>query len=650
VPLAVLVAIVVAASPFLTRPTRRLGGLLVISLAFAAMYLGTAYPIDLLGALVLGWGVGAAVHLIFGSPGGRPTTPQVEAALEELAVPARNVHLAAEQPRGRTLFLAEDDKGTLHVDVFGRDEADAQFIAKLGRSILYRDSGPRLTWSRLQQVEHEAYSVLLASAAGAPVPEVVVAGTAGPGAALLVERAPAGARLSELDAAAISDSALDALWRDVAILHGARVTHGALNAAHVVLTVDGPAIVDFDAASATGRPDRINRDVTELLISTAAMIGEVRAVAAAARSLGANGLQEILPYIQPAALTSECRASVGKRKDLKKLLDRVRELASTAAGTDPPPIQELHRVSGTNLMMAVGTLLAAAALLSQVGDPAELWATVKDASVWWLFVSIVLSLATNLPYAVALMGTVPTRLPLLRTTEVQLAMSFSNLAAPAVGGYAVQIRYLQKQGTDLASAVASGGLLSTVANVVAQIVLFLIAVFLSPSTIDFGEVDVDAIVKALGVIVLIAGVVIAVILGVPKLHKTVVPPVKQASATIWAALRNPSRIVLLLVGNFGASIGYGLCLLACVVAFGGHMSFWTLLAANIFVSTIASLIPIPGGGTAVSSVGLTGFLVAAGVPESIAVAAILTNQLVVSYLPALPGWFATNDLLHNGYI
>src|SRR4029078_1221368 len=123
-----------------------------------------------------------------------------------------------------------------------------------------------------------------------------------------------------------------------------------------------------------------------------------------------------------------------------------------------------------------------------------------------------------------------------------------------------------------------------------------------------------------------------------RLHKTVVPPVKGAGATIWAPLRQPSKIALLLAGNFGASIGYGLCLMACIVAFGGHIAFWTLMPATIFVGTIASLIPIPGGGTAVSSVGLSSFLIAAGVPESIAVAAILTDQLVVSHPPPIPAW------------
>jgi uncharacterized membrane protein YbhN (UPF0104 family) len=108
--------------------------------------------------------------------------------------------------------------------------------------------------------------------------------------------------------------------------------------------------------------------------------------------------------------------------------------------------------------------------------------------------------------------------------------------------------------------------------------------------------------------------------------------------------------MLLFVGNVLASLIYGLCLLACIEAFGGSISYWTLLAANIFVGTIASLIPIPGGNTAVSAVGLSGFLVAAGVPDSIAVAAILANQLVVSFIPAIPGWFATKDMFKRGYI
>jgi hypothetical protein len=44
---------------------------------------------------------------------------------------------------------------------------------------------------------------------------------------------------------------------------------------------------------------------------------------------------------------------------------------------------------------------------------------------------------------------------------------------------------------------------------------------------------------------------------------------------------------------------------------------------------------------------MSGALVAVGVPEAAAAAAVLTNTVVSSYLPAIPGWFATNYLVRN---
>jgi uncharacterized membrane protein YbhN (UPF0104 family) len=107
---------------------------------------------------------------------------------------------------------------------------------------------------------------------------------------------------------------------------------------------------------------------------------------------------------------------------------------------------------------------------------------------------------------------------------------------------------------------------------------------------------------------------------------------------------------MLITGNVAASFLSGFCLLACLEAYGASLSFWTLLALNIGIGTIASLVPVPGGGAAVSSVGLSGALVAFGVPEGAAVAAVLTNQIVTTYLPAVPGWLATGDLMRHDYL
>jgi glycosyltransferase 2 family protein len=145
-------------------------------------------------------------------------------------------------------------------------------------------------------------------------------------------------------------------------------------------------------------------------------------------------------------------------------------------------------------------------------------------------------------------------------------------------------------------------------------------------------------------------VAIGLIRGIPRLRKAIVPPVKSGAVTVWEAVRSPRRLALLVIGNFGVSIVYAFVLLACIEAYGGSVNYWSLLAANIGIGTIASLVPIPGGNTAVASIGMSGALVALGVSESVAVAAILTQQLVVSYLPAIPGWIASKDLLKRGVI
>jgi undecaprenyl-diphosphatase len=647
---AVIVAVISVASPYLTRPVRRLGQLLVLLIAIASMYLGTTLPDGLLAAVALGWSLAALVHLAFGSPGGRPTQAQVQATLVELGVDAHDVRLLPRQPTTGTAMSARDGTGELMVRVLGRDEADAQLMSKFWRSIAYKDGGPALHTTRLEDVEAQAYAMLLAERAGVHVPRVVVAGSAGPGMALIASRMPTGTLLADADPTSVTDAMLVDLWKQVAALHAARVAHGRLNAQHVVVDGSTVGIADFEFASGAAATSRRAADVAELLVSTALLVGDDRSIAAARAGLGDDEVTAALPYLQPAALSRDLRTDRRHRKERSKQVESLRAAAAEAVGTDAPPLQELHRVSGTNLMMAVGTLIAIFALLSQVGDPQELWDTITSADLFWLAVAMVISLLTNFATAIALMGTVPINLPLVRTAELQLSMSFSNLAVPAIGGMAAQIRFLQKQGVDLASAVASGGLLINVGNIVAQVMLLGVALLLAPARIHVDPIDTQKLVTLILVVVVIAVILIGLILGIPKLRNYVVPPTKAAAATLWEAVRSPRRVALLLGGNALNALMYAGVYMACIAAFGGSINFWTLLALNIIVSTLASLVPVPGGNTAVSSVGMSGALAAVGVPTEIAVAAVLADQLVASFIPAVPGWWATNNLLHDDYL
>jgi uncharacterized membrane protein YbhN (UPF0104 family)/tRNA A-37 threonylcarbamoyl transferase component Bud32 len=648
VPLAVLAAVLGAAAPYLSRPSRHLGLAVLVVFVPAGAYLGIAFPNDLVGALALGWSVAAAVHLLFGSPAGRPTPDHVAACLEDLDVPVTGIRLAAHEPEGATLLDAEDARGPLRIKVLGRDAGETQLLAKLARAVLYKESGRQLHLTRGQEVEHEAYMLLLARAAGVTVPEVIVAGVAGPGAAVLVTREPAGLPLADLDPDTISDAFLEEAWRQVAALHAARVVHGRLNIQHLLRSPAGAAVTSFDLARLAGPGTPAAGDVAELLASTGLAVGLGRAVPAAIRGAGTGAVIAALPLLQAPALSRQTHAQAAGHRELTGFLGELRAAVASATGTTPPALQGLHRVSGINLVLAVGTLLAAGGLLSAVGSPHRLWLAVGHAQWGWVAAALALALIGSLPQAIALMGTVARRLPLWPTVELCVAQAFSAVAVP-LGSAAMRVRFLQHFGNDLSSAVAAGGLLATVATMVAQLILLVVALLASPRPVHLLHLPHN--LPAGGLVALAAiAVGTGVVLAVPRLHRLAVRPVEQAAETIWSALRSPRRLALLLGGDMAASVLLALCLDACLAAFGSGVSLWTLLALNIGINTLASLVPIPGGGAAVSAVALSGALVTLGVPQEAAVGAVLTYQLVTRYLPAIPGWVATRLLVRRTYL
>jgi tRNA A-37 threonylcarbamoyl transferase component Bud32/uncharacterized membrane protein YbhN (UPF0104 family) len=656
--LSVVVAVVATAGPYVTRPTRRLGRVLVVALVLGAAYVGTTYPADLLAALLIaliaGWGVAAAIHLTFGSPSGQPSISQLEATLASTGVVTTSVRLSPHQDPDATVFDSADQAGPLEVKVIGRDERNAQLLAKTWRFVAYKEPAPPLQLSRLQQVEHEACMTLLAGSAGVFVPKVVFVGQAGPGTALLIIRPLEGPRLNQLEADAVTDSLLELIWREVAKLHSTGVAHGALDAAHVVISNGVPGIVSF-ATAATSETARSRyrraKDVAELLVATAGIVGDERAVAACVNTLGGDAIVPALPFLQPEALHRQTRASLGTHnRDVQPRLDAIRRMASDTIGVEPPALQKLQRLRPSSVLLAAGSLVAIGVLLAQVGDPAKVWAVTRHAQWGWLSLALLTSLATNIFYAVALMGTLSIRLPLWPTTELQVGMSFSNLVIPVIGGIGFQIRFLQREGADLPAAVAAGGLLSTAGTVITQLPLFALAIWLAPNALHLGGVPVHGILEVVALTILGLGVIGALVFGVPQLRRAVLPPVRGAISTIWAAMRSLRQLSLIVGGNLIVSLLYGLCLLACVRAFGISLSFWTMLAVYIGIGSLAALIPIPGGIAAVGGVGLAAALVGFGVPTNAAVAATLTNQLVVNYIPALPGWFATRHLLRHNYL
>src|SRR4029453_15381912 len=170
--------------------------------------------------------------------------------------------------------------------------------AKAWRFLMYKDSRPTLTLTRLQQVEHEALCLMAAREAEVHVPRVVAVGVAGAKSAGLVTTPPPGPPLAE---GATADVA--AVWREVAKLRNARIAHGALDLDHVVLAPDGPVLLDLSLASISAPQGHLDQDVAQLLVSSALVVGADDAVAAAIDALGTEAVAAALPLVQKPALT-----------------------------------------------------------------------------------------------------------------------------------------------------------------------------------------------------------------------------------------------------------------------------------------------------------------------------------------------------------
>ena len=647
---ALATALIATTSPHLSRPIRRLGRWIVILGSLGVVALAIALPLGVVSGLAIGLGSAALVHLAFGSPGGLPSLDQVRAALEELGVETIDLRSAELQPKGVALLRAETPQGLpLLVKVYGRDAWDGQLLTATWSYLWYRDESPTLTISRRQQVEHEAFVTLLAERSGVPVLPVIAAGVVGSRDGVLVLEADA-RPIQELAPSEMTDALLADLWRAVSAMHEAGIAHGNLDAQRMAVSGDGSALIgDFQAASASATPPALLADRARLLVTTALMTGDDRWAKAALASLGADGLTEVLPYIQPAALSRATRRSL---KDAGHDLDAIRDRAASEAGTEPPKIEPLRRVTIGSVLTIALLLLAAYFVFTAIASVGidQVVAEIGKADKAWLWVGLVIVPLVPVAEAFGALGATMLPLRLGPVIALEFAIQFIALAVPSSAArVAVNVRFFQRQGAPAAQALTIG-LIDSVFGFVVQVLLLMVIVFSGLVTLDLSldGLNFDPTGKLLVLVGILLVVAVVVALTVPKIRRPIAAKIAEARPAL-AVIRSPIKLAGLLGGNFVAQFLLALILGATVRAFGESATLAELLLTNTLVSLFSGVMPIPGG-VGVSEAAIAFCLTALGIPSATAAAIAIVFRLLTFYLPPIWGGFAMRWLRRQAYL
>ena len=655
VQLAVATAVALAGLPYLSRPMHRLVFAGIALSALCAVVGSYGLPLGVIAAILVGWGAAAACHLAMGAPNGLPSAAEVKAAVRDLHVDVRGLTSRPRQEWGVAAFSGIDADGDpVELAVYGRDAADAQWLRKVWRFCIYRDSGPTLVINRLQQVEHEAYLTFLAAHAGVAVPEIVAAGRCGPAHdAALVTRLPEGRRFAALSPGEVSDEDLDGFLRSVLSLRKAGIAHGALSPETVLTTRDGPLLRDFRRASSSAPAMRTESDLAAAVAAAAVVAGIDRAVAATCRVLDTATIGSILTRLQRSTLDPETERMA---REQKGFLKNLRESLATATGVEVPKLVEAKRISWANLLMVVGSLVGLWLIIGVLTEASGSLAVIRGASVPWVAAAFVFGQLPVVTGAWALTGAVVGPLPFGRC----IALETSNLFTSFVGGdaavFGVRVRFFQRQGLDAPAAISSGAIAGS-ASWVVKGVLFIVCLpfavgdFHKPSTSQSG--GHENLVWIVLICVLAIAIVLAVVTLVPRVRRLASEKAKPHLVTIWQDIKaiavEPRKIAYVLGGSLGSQVLIAFCLGASLHSVGEHASFATLIVVLTLAAMIGGAVPVPGG-AGVIEVGLIAGLTAAGIPQNQAVAAVFIERFCTAYLPPIWGWATLVWLRRSDYV
>ncbi|GGP72198.1 lysylphosphatidylglycerol synthase transmembrane domain-containing protein [Streptomyces calvus] len=611
--------------------------------------------------------------------------------------------------RGRRYFVTLEDGPPLDVTVVDREQQAQGFFYRAWRNLALRGFATRSSLQSLRQaLEQEALLAYAAIAAGANAPKLIATSELGPDAVMLVYEHSGGRTLDSLADEEITDELLRDTWHQVRALQSRRIAHRRLVGDAILVDRSGTVILtDLRVGEIAAGDLLLRMDTSQLLVTLGLRVGAERAVASALSVLGPDTVADCLPMLQPIALSRSTRATLRKlareraEREREAVLEASRQakLARAEHGAEDPPhaaapekvdkkaaraeqraekraideaLEEareedllsqirhevlrirpqapveparLERVRPRTLISFMAGAIGAYFLLTQLTH-IEFGPLIANAEWGWVAAAVLFSACSYVAAAMALLGFVPERVPFPRTVAAQVAGSFVKIVAPAaVGGVALNTRFLQRAGVRPGLAVASVGA-SQLFGLGCHILMLLAFGYLT------GTEKTPSLSPSRTVIggLLTVAVLVLVVTSVPFLRKFVVTRVRSLFAGVVPrmldVLQRPQKLVTGIGGMLLLTACFVMCLDASIRAFGDETTSVSLASvAVVFLAgnALGSAAPTPGGVGAVEAT-LTVGLIAVGLPKEVAAPAVLLFRLLTLWLPVLPGWLAFNHL------
>ncbi|MEU3412380.1 lysylphosphatidylglycerol synthase domain-containing protein [Streptomyces sp. NPDC006658] len=613
--------------------------------------------------------------------------------------------------RGRRYFVTLEDGPPLDVTVVDREQQAQGFFYRAWRNLTLRGFATRSSLQSLRQaLEQEALLAYAAIAAGANAPKLIATSELGPDAVMLVYEHTGGRTLDSLADDEITDELLRNTWHQVRALQSRRIAHRRLAGDAILVDRSGRVILtELRGGEIAAGELLLRMDVAQLVTTLGLRVGAERAVASAVGVLGPDAVADCLPMLQPIALTRSTRATLRRlareraQREREAVLEASRQAKQArleeASGTPAPeagkpdkktvraeqraekraidealeeareedlltqirhqvllirpqaPVEpaRLERIRPRTLISFIAGAIGAYYLLTQLTHIE--FATLFAQAQWgWVIAAVLFSALSYVAAAMALLGFVPERVPFPRTVAAQVAGSFVKIVAPAaVGGVALNTRFLQRAGVRPGLAVASVGA-SQLFGLGCHILMLLSFGYLTGTEKTPSLSPSRTVIAGL----LTVAVLVLVVTSVPFLRKFVATRVRSLFAGVVPrmldVLQRPQKLVTGIGGMLLLTACFVMCLDASIRAFGdGSVSLSIASVAVVFLAgnALGSAAPTPGGVGAVEAT-LTVGLIAVGLPKEVAAPAVLLFRLLTLWLPVLPGWLAFNHLTRKG--